>query len=159
MIPLFPELKEHVEAAFHAAADGTEFRVNRYRDANQNLRTQLDRIIRRAGLEPWPKLFQNLRSTRQTELEEIFPSHVVCNWIGNTQAVAAKHYLQTTDEHFEKAVQNPVQLVQKAVQHPAAANRTDAQKSGVCESVRPDTPKAVAETGLEPVRGLPLTGL
>jgi hypothetical protein len=31
--------------------------------------------------------------------------HVVCAWIGNSQAVAAKHYLQTTDEHFEKALQ------------------------------------------------------
>jgi hypothetical protein len=29
--------------------------------------------------------------------------HVVCTWIGNSQPVAAKHYLQVTDEHFEKA--------------------------------------------------------
>jgi hypothetical protein len=35
--------------------------------------------------------------------------HVVCAWIGNSQAVAAKHYLQVTDDHFSKAVQNPVQ--------------------------------------------------
>lgn len=27
--------------------------------------------------------------------------------IGSTKAVAAKHYLQTTDEHFRKATQNP----------------------------------------------------
>jgi hypothetical protein len=68
-----------------------------------NLRTQLCKIIKRAGLKPWPKLFQNLRSTRQTELAEEYPAHVVCDWIGNSQAVAAKHYLQTTDEHFAKA--------------------------------------------------------
>ena len=41
--------------------------------------------------------------------------HVVCEWIGNSQAVAAKHYLQVTDEHFlqasKEAVQNPVQQV------------------------------------------------
>ena len=39
--------------------------------------------------------------------------HVVCQWIGNSAAVAAKHYLQVTDEHFlqasKEAVQNPVQ--------------------------------------------------
>jgi hypothetical protein len=80
-----------------------------YRDTNTNLRTQLLRIIKRAGLKVWPKLFQNLRSTRQTELEELFPSHVVCAWIGNSEKVARKHYLQVTDEHFAKAVQNPVQ--------------------------------------------------
>ena len=60
----------------------------------------MERIIRKADLKPWPKLFQNLRATRETELAEEFPIHVVCDWIGNTQAVATKHYLQTTDEHF-----------------------------------------------------------
>ena len=52
-----------------------------------------------------PKLFQNLRSTRQTELEETFPSHVVCSWTGNSEKIAKAHYLQVTDEHFERAVQ------------------------------------------------------
>ena len=33
--------------------------------------------IKRAGLTPWPKLFQNLRSTRETELAETFPLHVM----------------------------------------------------------------------------------
>jgi hypothetical protein len=70
-----------------------------------NMRTQLMRIIDRAGLEPWPNVFQNLRSTRETELAEEFPMHVVCAWIGNSQAVAAKHYLQVTEPHFEKATQ------------------------------------------------------
>src|SRR5690606_20916656 len=37
------------------------------------------------------------------ELAEQFPIHVVCEWIGNSQAVAAKHYLQVTDAHFEAA--------------------------------------------------------
>jgi hypothetical protein len=56
------------------------------------------KIIRHAGLTPWPKLFQNLRSSRQTEFAESFPSHVVCAWIGNSETVAAKHYLQVTDD-------------------------------------------------------------
>ncbi len=34
-----------------------------------------------------------------------FPIQVVCEWIGNSQLVAQKHYLQVTDEHFKKAVQ------------------------------------------------------
>jgi hypothetical protein len=29
---------------------------------------------------------------------------VVCRWIGNSEAVAREHYLQTTDAHFQKAV-------------------------------------------------------
>ena len=41
--------------------------------ARVNLRSQMGRIIRCVGLEPWPKLFQNLRATRETELAESFP--------------------------------------------------------------------------------------
>lgn len=84
IIPLFPELRPFLEAAFEEAPEGAEYVIGRYRDTNKNFRSRLERIIRRAGLEPWPKLFQNLRSTRQTELEETLPSHVVCKWIGNS---------------------------------------------------------------------------
>ena len=34
------------------------------------------------------------------------PAHVVCEWIGNSQKVAAKHYLQVPEEHFKRAAQN-----------------------------------------------------
>jgi integrase len=105
-VPLFPELRPHFEAAREAAEPGSEYVVNRYRSATQNLRTQLHRIIRRAGLTPWPKPFQNLRSTRETELGETFPIQAVCAWIGNSEAVARDHYLQVTEAHFQRAVQS-----------------------------------------------------
>ncbi len=108
-VPLFPELRPYLEAAWEGCEPGTEWVITRYRDASQNLRTTLEKIIRRAGLQPWPKLWQNLRSTRQTELAESFPAHVVCNWIGNSQAVANEHYLQVTDDHFEKATRKQAQ--------------------------------------------------
>jgi len=41
-----------------------------YRSPNQNLRTTFEKIVTRAGLVLWPKPFQNLRSTRETELME-----------------------------------------------------------------------------------------
>ncbi|HLQ44384.1 MAG TPA: hypothetical protein VK137_06635, partial [Planctomycetaceae bacterium] len=108
-VPLFPELRPLLDVAFDRATEGAEFVVTRYRDGNANLRTQLLRIIRRAGLTAWPKLFQNLRSTRETELAESFPIHVVTAWMGNSQLVATKHYLQVTDDHFAKAAQIPAQ--------------------------------------------------
>ena len=55
-------------------------------------------------MKPWPKLFQNLRSSRQTELAERYPIQVVCEWIGNSEAVAAKHYLQVTEDHVAAAL-------------------------------------------------------
>jgi integrase len=118
VIPLFPELRplfqkvlDELLADFDPKAKRLSEQpiITRYRSSNANLRTQLCRIIRKAGLAVWPKLFQNLRSTRETELAEAYPIHVVCEWIGNSQSVAAKHYLQTTDEHFAKAAQNAAQ--------------------------------------------------
>lgn len=132
VIPLFPELRPYLDEAFDLAEPETEYVITRYRHRNSNLRTQLQRIIRRAGLEPWPKLFQNLRSTRETELAEKFPLHVVCAWIGNSQPVAVKHYLQVTDEHFARAAKGGAKSGAKAVQNPvqqtAARHRTETQK-------------------------------
>ena len=54
-------------------------------------------------LKPWPKLFQNLRTSRQTELAKRFPEHAVCEWIGNSQIVAREHYLRVTEDDFASA--------------------------------------------------------
>lgn len=107
VVPIFPELRPYLEDARELAPEGAEFVIERYRDETQNLRTQLQRIIARAGVVPWPKLWQNLRSTRETELAEKFPIQAVTAWIGNSEAVARKHYLQVTDEHFARAAGMP----------------------------------------------------
>ena len=82
--------------------------ITRYRHATQNLRTTFLKIIKRAGLAPWPKLIQNLRSTRETELAEEFPLQAVTQWMGNSELIAARHYLQVTSEHFRKAAEPKV---------------------------------------------------
>ena len=64
----------------------------------------MDQFLRKASVKPWPRLFHNLRASCQTELENRFPTHVVCYWLGNSEAVARKHYLQTTEEHFAQAI-------------------------------------------------------
>lgn len=129
VIPIFPELREHLQTVYDEQLEDFDPKrqrlseqpiITRYRGARTNLRTQLQRILKKAGLKPWPKLFQNLRSTRETELAEEFPIHVVCDWIGNSQAVAKKHYLQTTDDHFDRAVDRSGRALHKALQHTAA---------------------------------------
>jgi len=162
IVPLFPELRPYLEECFELAEPGTEYVITRYRDTNVNLRTPLLRIIKKAGLKPWPKLFQNLRSTRQTELEEQFPSHVVCAWIGNSQAVAAKHYLQVTEEHDQRAASAEDRALQNALQQAHVALRTAPHRvrEKLTNSRKTDVSRElcgakVAEEGLEPpTRGL-----
>jgi len=130
-IPLFPELRPYLEEAFEQAEPGTLHVVTICRDASKNFRTRFARIIGRAGLEAWPKPFHNLRASRETELAETYPVHVVCQWIGNTERIAAKHYLQVTEVHFEQAVQraakSDVTALQKAKQSAAASKSQQTQ--------------------------------
>jgi integrase len=117
-VPIFPELWPYLLEAYEAATEGSVYVVERYRGGDCNLRTQFERIIKRAGIEPWGKLFQNLRSSCETDLAAHHPVHVVTAWLGNSPRVALKHYLQVTEADFAKArgvVQNPVQQVSATV--------------------------------------------
>jgi integrase len=157
-VPIFPELRPHLEAVWDQAEPGAEYVITRYRNTNANLRTQLLRIIDRAGVEPWPKLFHNLRATRETELAETYPLHVVCAWIGNSQAIAARHYLQVTDAHFQQAaeagaeaVQNPVQSAHATSRKPSQAGSATPVFAEECDTLRYCADVQVEDRGLEPL--------
>ena len=123
VIPLFPQLRHHLESVFDQADAGTEHIITRYHNRNSNLRTQFLRIIKRAGIQPWPKLFNNLRASRQTELTARFPLHVVCEWLGNSAPIADKHYLQVIDDHYAKAIAGAAN--QSGTESGTAPSRTD----------------------------------
>lgn len=139
--PIYAELRPYLQDAFDRAEPGQVHAVTRYRLDNQNLRTQLQRIIATAGLKPWPKLFQNLRATRETELAQVFPLHVVCRWMGNTATVAAKHYLNVTEKDFDRATQK---AAQKAAHFPAqqasASTSSNSQPSADVTEKHADSP-------------------
>ena len=111
LLPLFAEVPPYLQAVYNELPEEKFQRLSaepivtvcRRRAGRANLRTQFQRIIKRAGVKPWPKPFVNLRTTRATKLRESYPDHVVNEWLGHTQKVAAKHYLQIREEHFDKA--------------------------------------------------------
>jgi len=131
VIPIFPEVRPYLEEVFELAEPGIPYVITRYRDANANLRTQLLRILKRAGLQPWPRLFQNLRASRETELAAEYPLHVATTWIGNTARIAERHYLQVPDEAFAKAIRDNHRLEQAAqnAAHVTHAAQNPAQQS------------------------------
>ena len=107
MLPLFPELRPYLEAVFDEAEPGTIHVIAKHRIASANLRTTLERICNRAGVQLWERAFQNMRATRETELTQEHPLHVVVAWLGNSAPIAARHYLQVTDADFDRAVVPP----------------------------------------------------
>lgn len=177
VVPIFPELRPFLEEAYELAKDGAEFVIDRHRVAGGNLRTRFEKIILRAGLKPWPKLFQNLRSSRQTELLDKHPVKAVCQWLGNSQAVAMEHYAQVTEAHFKAAMDVPTGVViegeaqaeavnpknekQKAKQQVAASSRnlgqetkkaldSEGQIQSLAKSCMTTQTSNVGDAGLEP---------
>ena len=169
-IPMFPELLPILADAFYTAPEGAEYVVgSNHRKAantpsgwrNCNLRTQFLRIIKRAGLKPWPRLFHNLRATRETELVKDHPIHVVTAWLGNTPRIALKHYLQVTDADFERAAEatkeggaeSGARSAQNAAQPGRATNGGESHESSAtpleCAAfATPDETQLVATKGL-----------
>ena len=152
--------------AFDLAPEGAVYVVDeRMRASSQgkagwrncNLRTTFTKIVTRAGLTAWPRLFHNLRSSRQTELDEKFPSHVVCDWLGTSEDIARKHYLQTTDDHFARAAsddseakQNPKQLAAVLGRSNSQPKLTDTENAGKSEDPRYCAKRKVVREGFEP---------
>lgn len=87
-----------------------------------------------------------------------FPSHVVCDWLGNSEDIARKHYYQATDDHFARTTAEQDEAKQKLNQlktvsnggesQSESANAVSAEKSG--SVYFPAISEADGE-GLEPV--------
>ena len=129
------------------ATDGDVLLFPKLVGSSGNLRTSFHKIIERAGHRPWPRLFQNLRGSCETDWVDHYPSHQVASWLGHSPAIAARHYLKHKDLHVQAATgtgdwiqttgvnvraESPTivfqksgaecgaSTVQNAVQHPAA---------------------------------------
>jgi len=176
VIPIFPLLRPYLDEAFDAAEVGSEYVFpNEYRRRaygpagwrNANLRTTLAKIIRRAGVEPWPKLWHNLRASCESDLAAHFPLAVVTKWLGNTPSIALRHYVDPTDAAFQEATkwippevqaaQNPAQQGAEMAGNIPKPPLTDRPQHVFLPSVATgcnlvQIPQ-IAEAGFEPARG------
>ena len=99
-----------------------------------------------------PKLFQNLRASRATELAAEHPGHVAAEWLGHSTAVAQKHYWQVTDADFDRTICAAKTLQQSAAMEQSGSNEQevgfsnplDVRKSHKCLSL------PVPPAGFEP---------
>lgn len=144
VIPIFPELRPYLDQCFFASQEKpSEYVIAKHRIRSENLRTTFHKIIKRAGLKPWPKPFQNLRSSRETELIEQFPIQTVVAWLGNSPAVAMQSYLQVRESDFEKALRNALQYTtvysKSDPQGDDEENDVSQSESETCEDMRKDT--------------------
>lgn len=108
LTPLFPELRVELQALFderNERGDDSPFVLGAGYRQKENLRTRFARIIGRAGLEVWERIFHNLRGSRSNELFSHYPIPQVERWIEQSFDVARQHYLHSTPGEFKKAVE------------------------------------------------------
>ncbi len=169
VVPIAPELFGILTALFNHAEPGIDAMLPRLREPGVNLRTTFAKIIARAGESTWPRPFHNLRASCATDWVERFPAHAVAKWLGHSPLIAAQHYLQTRDAHFDLAAGRPTSgaesgapAAQNAAQHPTAPIRKESKKrsevsrvgnvardpASARESLRIEP---MGATGLEPV--------
>ena len=142
---MFARLRPQLEGAREMAEEGQTHVIpeNLYLPVAQtplgwrncNLRTTFKKIVDRAGLEPWPRLFHNLRASCESDLAREYPITTVCKWLGNTVAVAVRHYVQVTDEDFRRAAKADKKAAQNAAQSTHAKARKARQTPATTQKV------------------------
>jgi site-specific recombinase XerD len=122
-VPLFPKLRPILLDAFDRAEPGSVSIVPNRGITATAVRNSLDRLCLKCGILPWPKPWQNMRSSRETELLDAgFPIHTVCAWLNNSPAVALRHYAQITKDHIRRAVVGEGYYESLRTAQPAAEN-------------------------------------
>ncbi len=105
-VPLFPEVRTELDRLWHALPELTPAEAPIFGRVrfDKNLRTQFEKIVRRAGVRKLPKPFVNLRASAACDLVDRFGIRAAKEWLGHSAAVMLKHYDRgASDQTFERA--------------------------------------------------------
>ncbi len=167
------DIRQHLEDVFQEqlptgkhSLPADDSIITRFSKTNCNLDKPFKVILHKAGIVPWPKLFQNMRASCETQwLDEGHPAHVVAAMIGHSVKVQRASYAQITDGHFEAF--NSVTKI--GLPGGLEGLRTDEKQPKLAYSVAYSKPsknagnqcfsysnalKTLPEAGLEPARGV-----
>lgn len=98
------QAEPYLRALVEEHPDGTTMLFTRARSsAATTYREWLLAAIRSAKLEPWPKLWVNLRASCRTDLADLYPAAVCDHWLGHSTRVARNHYELVKPEHWDQA--------------------------------------------------------
>lgn len=102
LIPLFPELRKELDALRQeiGSYEIGEYVIQNNRTTNMKMVRQ---TVERAGLKPWDRLIQNLRSSRAIEIYQEYGVIAESEWIGHSETTAKDHYLHLLESDFDRA--------------------------------------------------------
>lgn len=138
-IPMMPSLEKELLAWFAESPEGDDAFPDIKGDSN--LRTTLEKIIARAGVKQWPKLWQNLRASACTDFARTLPSHVAAAICGHTKQIAQEHYWTVDDSDLDAVIEGSVkpEAVDLKPEANSEAVRSGIEQNGLAHSFGPPT--------------------
>ncbi|MCH8165392.1 MAG: hypothetical protein IH889_07265 [Planctomycetes bacterium] len=98
-VPICPRLYDILLGVFDSATDGA---VTITGLSPNNLTRLGQRIVQSAGLTPWPKLYQAMRSSCENDWKQGGVAEATyCTWAGHSPTVSRKHYVAPTEAEYE----------------------------------------------------------
>ncbi len=101
VLPIVAALESLLLENYGRAADGAGTITGL---SPNNLTRTAQKIAKAAGLEPWPKLYQSMRVSRENDWKrDGFAEATYAKWLGHSAAVSRQHYVSPTTEEFAAA--------------------------------------------------------
>jgi integrase len=91
VVPIFPEIDALLSQRW-AEADEGEVHVFPSLRHHSNTATTAAKFVKAAGFAIWPKFWNSMRASCETDLMDRYGLRRACAWIGNSPEVAMKHY-------------------------------------------------------------------
>ena len=89
LVPIFPELMPYLQDAWEVTPEGQDVMLPMLeRKSDSHSADVVRKAIRAAALDPWPKLFNAMRATRDTELRRKHSAYLVDASTGHTERMA-----------------------------------------------------------------------
>ena len=114
----------------------------------RNLGTHAKRLVAKAGVEVWPKMFVNLRGSRSDDLDRNpeITEKAIDVWIGNSERVRRRHYHGVRPEDWAAATGKTAQIPARpasfrSVQEPSTLHDARKKSLGVVKDAETQYPR------------------
>ena len=145
VVPITPRLMELIQERFDDAGEGERHLVTLA--GKGAVIRPMRKIWKRAGVEPWKRLWQTLRQSCEKQWAMDHPQYAVSKWIGHSITVSGRHYANDVpQEVFDRVTERPHHDEPKAQRH--------AQRKMSESSRKPPKRKRAAEQVGDPISGL-----
>ena len=91
-VPVFPEIMPYLIELLELRSSPDEYLFPTLRRKGERIDKAFRGIIKKAGCEIWPRLFNNLRATRANEIERVHGGLLESKWVGHSSKTFMKHY-------------------------------------------------------------------